>query len=435
MANKYFTIMTTAGLNKMANATLLGTKLTFSKFRLGDGNGSHYEPTQDMTAIKKQVYEGNIGTIEADKNNANWITITCTVPANQGDFTIREIGLYDDTDTLVAIGNYPETYKPQISAGASKDLIIKLVIEVSNASSVTLKIDPAITLATKEEVLKIDERVKTNTKNIAQLSNPNLLINEDFQVWQRGTTFATNSQLKYSADRWKIARNFQRVEKTDAGIKITIANPTTPGAGITQQIEFDKKYTGSDITLSVKIKNTGSVYFAVRSKDFTTSYAEKTIGSNVDWTIASVTGKVGTITDNIISIEISQQTLENNTIEIAWVKLEFGKVATPFVPRSYGEELALCQRYYEVSDASAPLKRISNPFTNTRTALQLGEFEYFAVTKRTKPTVTFKYDTNDVAEQSSTQTFPFTHGFVPNVSVPTNQFLDINSWIADAEIY
>lgn len=157
MANKYFTIMTTAGLNKMANATLLGTKLTFSKFRLGDGNGSHYEPTQDMTAIKKQVYEGNIGTIEADKNNANWITITCTVPANQGDFTIREIGLYDNTDTLIAIGNYPETYKPQISAGASKDLIIKLVIEVSNASSVTLKIDPAITLATKEEVNQIKE--------------------------------------------------------------------------------------------------------------------------------------------------------------------------------------------------------------------------------------------------------------------------------------
>lgn len=352
---------------------LAGDSIEFTKMvsSTADYSSSNLQEITSLTDVKQTI---SISSVKATTESVVEITgIFKNTELNTG-YNLKTIGLFardpQEGEILFSVcASNKDIFMPDKNGGLSSKTFT-LATQINNANNATFTITDSAAVpvaefnqyktstgtkldnleknkATKEEVLKIDERVKTNTTNIAQLSNPNLLINGDFQVWQRGTTFATNSGLKYSADRWKIARNEQVVEKTDNGIKVTITNPTTHRGGLTQQIEFDKKYIASDITLSAKIKNTSSVYFAVRDKGYTTSYTEKVIGSNADWTIVSVTGNVGTITDNIISVEISNQTQVNNTIEIAWVKLELGSVATPFVPRSYGEELALCQRYYE----------------------------------------------------------------------------------------
>ncbi|MDA4198753.1 phage tail protein, partial [Escherichia coli] len=73
-----------------------------------------------------------------------------------------EVGLLDTDGTLVAIGKFPETYKPRLPAGASKQIVIRAVMEVTNADAVTLLIDPSVVVATREYV---DDALKTHQQS------------------------------------------------------------------------------------------------------------------------------------------------------------------------------------------------------------------------------------------------------------------------------
>ncbi len=161
MAEQFYTILTKLGKAKIANASALGTSVNFTKFQVGDSNGSYYNPTEDQAELKHKVWEGNIGSVTIDKDNSNWIVIETVIPADQGGFMIREAGIIDDQGNLIAIGKYPETYKPITSEGSSKDLIIRMILEVSNASSVTLKVDPTVILATKKDIDVLDNKIKS----------------------------------------------------------------------------------------------------------------------------------------------------------------------------------------------------------------------------------------------------------------------------------
>lgn len=152
MNENFYTILTNVGLAKFANSQVTQTDVTFTKIAVGDGNGSYYNPTAAATALKKEVWRGNINSIYIDPDNPNWIVIEAIVPSDTGGFTIREVGAFDDAGNLLAIGKVPETYKPALTQGSAKDLYLKIILEVTNASAVTLKIDPAVTLASRKYV-------------------------------------------------------------------------------------------------------------------------------------------------------------------------------------------------------------------------------------------------------------------------------------------
>lgn len=152
MAEKFYTILTNVGKAKITNAATTGTKVNFAKLVLGDSGGSYYEPTQTQTALKHKVWEGQISNVKVHESNQNWIVVETVIPGNVGGFTIREVGIVDDTNNLLVIAKHPESYKPSADDGTIKDMIINLVIEVSNASAVKLKIDPTVILATKKDV-------------------------------------------------------------------------------------------------------------------------------------------------------------------------------------------------------------------------------------------------------------------------------------------
>ena len=152
MAEKFYSIVTNTGKAKIANCTALGTKVKFEKFKVGDGNGSYYEPTETQEDLVNQVWEGNITSIYVDVDNPSWIVIETVIPSDIGGFTIREAGIFDEDDNMLAIAKYPETYKPVISQGSAKDLFLRVIIEVSNTESITLKIDPSVALATKKDL-------------------------------------------------------------------------------------------------------------------------------------------------------------------------------------------------------------------------------------------------------------------------------------------
>ncbi|MBN7573667.1 MULTISPECIES: phage tail protein [Clostridium] len=152
MAEKFYTMLTKLGRKKLSASAVSGSKVNFKTLKVGDGNGSYYEPSEDQTSIVKEVWSGNISAISVDESNANWIVAETVIPAADGGFFIREAGIFDDAGDMIAITKLSETYKPTILEGSTKDLVIKIVLEVSNASSIDLKIDPNLVVATKGDI-------------------------------------------------------------------------------------------------------------------------------------------------------------------------------------------------------------------------------------------------------------------------------------------
>lgn len=152
MTTKYFAILTNQGAAKLANATALGRQLKLTQMAVGDANGALPTPDAAQTALINQKRIAPLNTLTLDPGNASQIIAEQVIPETEGGFWIREIGLYDDEGTLVAVANCPETYKPQMQEGSGRTQIVRMLLAVSSPSSVTLTIDPAVVLATRKYV-------------------------------------------------------------------------------------------------------------------------------------------------------------------------------------------------------------------------------------------------------------------------------------------
>lgn len=159
----------------------------------------------------------------------------------------------------------------------------------------------------------------TNTEEkVAGLSNPNLLINGDFKIWQRGERFTVGTSRIYTADRWycvKLAGGAKSatVSRTEDGMLVSGATVSMAYMLEPQDVAM---LAGKQLTLSIGVKNSdGSMKYIARP--------------------AEVTGAM---------VSLGGFTAGQM---VCWAKLEMGEEATPFVPRSYGEELLACMRYYQ----------------------------------------------------------------------------------------
>jgi len=145
-------ILTTAGAAKLANAIALGVPLKLTQMVVGDGNGQPVAPDPAMTAIPGEKRRAAINTLFADPLAASQLVAEQIIPEDVGGWWIRCVGLYDDSNTLIAIANVPDTYKPLLTSGAGRTQIIRMVLIVSDTSAVELKIDPSVVLATRKYV-------------------------------------------------------------------------------------------------------------------------------------------------------------------------------------------------------------------------------------------------------------------------------------------
>lgn len=165
---QYGTLITNIGLAKIANAQVSQSKVGLENIALGDGNGAHYVPTQNQTALVNEVWRGPVADVSIDPKNNNRITVKAVIPVTVGGFTIREIGVFDNEGFLIAVGQYPEKYKPQLIEGVAEETIIHFVIETNNANVVKLNIDPTVIIASQEYVDKkfnyLDSRIGDTSK-------------------------------------------------------------------------------------------------------------------------------------------------------------------------------------------------------------------------------------------------------------------------------
>lgn len=152
MSQKYYTLITQQGAALLANATASGIPLKLTKMGVGDGNGKATTPNASQSKLVHEVYQAPINSLTIDENNANQIIAELIIPESQGGWFIHEIGLYDENNTLVAVGNCPATYKPQLSEGSGRTQVIRIIIIVDNTDAIALKIDPAVILATRQYV-------------------------------------------------------------------------------------------------------------------------------------------------------------------------------------------------------------------------------------------------------------------------------------------
>ncbi|KLH07870.1 phage tail protein [Escherichia coli] len=152
MTVKYYAILTNQGAARLANATMLGSKLNLTQMAVGDANGVLPTPDPAQTKLINQKRIAPLNLLNVDPNNQSQIIAEQIIPEDEGGFWIREIGLYDDKGVLIAVANCPETYKPQLQEGSGRTQTIRMILVVMNTKAITLKIDPSVVLATRKYV-------------------------------------------------------------------------------------------------------------------------------------------------------------------------------------------------------------------------------------------------------------------------------------------
>ena len=153
MTVKYKTVITKAGAEKLAAATVPnGKKVNFTAMAVGDGGGTLPVPDPNQTKLVKEVWRHALNKISQDKKNKNYVVAELLIPPETGGFWMRELGLYDDTGTLIAVGNMAESYKPALAEGSGRAQTVRMVIMVSDIESVELTIDTSTVMATQDYV-------------------------------------------------------------------------------------------------------------------------------------------------------------------------------------------------------------------------------------------------------------------------------------------
>lgn len=165
--SQFFAILTAIGEAKQANADALGVPWTFAQMGVGDANGTDPTPSRTQTRLINERRRAPLNQVKVDPANASIVIAEQVIPPDVGGWWIREIGLYDADGDLVAVANCAPSFKPLLTQGSGKTQVVRMNFIVTSAANVTLKIDPAVVLATREFVeLRLSEEIgKLDSKN------------------------------------------------------------------------------------------------------------------------------------------------------------------------------------------------------------------------------------------------------------------------------
>nr|WP_319488600.1 phage tail protein [uncultured Caproiciproducens sp.] len=234
MADTYKMLITQAGHDKIMSAISNIGKVNITQVAVGDGAGAAYTPTSSMTTLKGEKWRGNVNKVVRNPNDPNILIITGIVPTTQGGFFVREIGLFDDTGTMIAIGNYPECYKPTPDSGCSKDMTIEAWIIVSDATVINVTADLTVVTATLGDLNQLD------AKYTPEIS-----------------TITLNNTKAYPFNDSEVTINFTTVRNN---LDYTIETEVSAATGSVEEVEtygkqlngFKMRFTGSGTAATIK---------------------------------------------------------------------------------------------------------------------------------------------------------------------------------------
>lgn len=262
MTVKYKTVITKAGAEKLAAATVPnGKKVNFTAMAVGDGGGTLPTPNANQTKLINEVWRHALNKISQDKKNKNYVVAELLIPPEVGGFWMREMGLYDDAGTLIAVGNMAESYKPTLVEGSGRAQTLRMVIMVSDIASVELTIDTSTVMATQDYVDgKLAEHEQSRrhpdatlaAKGFTQLSSAIDSASEVLAATPKAVKAAYDlANGKYTAADATTARKgiVQLSSATDSVSEVLAA---TPKAVKTAYDLANAKYTAVDATTARK---------------------------------------------------------------------------------------------------------------------------------------------------------------------------------------
>ncbi|WP_089526841.1 tail fiber protein, partial [Escherichia coli] len=262
MSTKFKTVITTAGAAKLAAATAPGgRKVNITTMAVGDGGGKLPVPDAGQTGLIHEVWRHTLNKISQDKRNSNYIIAELVIPPEVGGFWMRELGLYDDAGTLIAVANMAESYKPALAEGSGRSQTCRMVIIVSSVASVELTIDTTTVMATQDYVDdKIAEHEQSRrhpdasltAKGFTQLSSATNSTSETLAATPKAVKAAYDlANGKYTAQDATIARK-GLVQLSSATNSTSETLAATPKAVKAAYDLANGKYTAQDATTTRK---------------------------------------------------------------------------------------------------------------------------------------------------------------------------------------
>ncbi|EBG8722660.1 tail fiber protein [Salmonella enterica] len=262
MSTKFKTVITTAGAAKLAAATMPGgKKINLNVMAVGDGGGKLPDPDVGQTQLVNEVWRHTLNKISQDNRYSNYIVAELVIPPEVGGFWMRELGLYDDEGTLIAVANMAESYKPELAEGSGRAQTCRMVIIVSSVESVALSIDSTMVMATQDYV---DDRLAEHEKSrrhpdatlkekgFTQLSNATDSESETLAATPKAVKAAYDlADGKYTAqDATTTRKGIVQLSNATDSVSETLA--ATPKAVKVAYDLANAKYTAQDATTARK---------------------------------------------------------------------------------------------------------------------------------------------------------------------------------------
>ncbi len=228
MPQTYFTLLTKQGFAAITNAAALKQQITISQMAVGDGAGNATTPDESQTALVHETYRGALNLLTAP--NDSQILAELVIPAGTGGFTIRELGLYDDAGHLLAVANFPATYKPSTDEGTTSDLVLRMLVQVGNASAVAITLDPSAVLATRDWVLQ-----NIGAATVLPGGDPGMVLTKLYKAdgsyrWRRLTTADIDGlEVALESNKPAVTHDATCVSPAD-GVSAVVPTPTLVGS-------------------------------------------------------------------------------------------------------------------------------------------------------------------------------------------------------------
>ncbi|HCU3336741.1 TPA: phage tail protein [Escherichia coli] len=267
MSTKFKTVITTAGAAKLAAATVPGgKKVNLSAMAVGDGNGKLPVPDAGQTKLVHEVWRHALNKVSVDNKNKNYIVAELVVPPEVGGFWMRELGLYDDAGTLIAVSNMAESYKPELAEGSGRAQTCRMVIILSNVASVELSIDASTVMATQDYV---DDKIAEHEQSCR---HPDATLTEKGFTQLSSATNSTSEKLAATPKAVKAANDNanSRLAKNQNGADIQDKSAFLDNVGVTS-LTFMKN--NGEMPLDADLNTFGPVkaYLGIWSKATSTN--------------------------------------------------------------------------------------------------------------------------------------------------------------------
>ncbi|HGG3564981.1 TPA: phage tail protein, partial [Salmonella enterica subsp. enterica serovar Sundsvall] len=160
---KFKTVITDYGKQRLVAAMSPGgTKLTLTQMAVGDGGGNPTNPDTTSTALVNEVWRAAVNSVTVDKSHQNTIIVELLIPAEVGGFWVREAGIYDEFNKLVAICSLPASEKPLLEQGSGRAQTVRMTLVISDLSTINITIDSTTIIATNDYV---DNSLKEHEKS------------------------------------------------------------------------------------------------------------------------------------------------------------------------------------------------------------------------------------------------------------------------------